>query len=53
MTSERDTDPLSGPIDDEPDEKKTPGGTPDETPDEDGSEWIPEPRPTEGDGPLP
>jgi hypothetical protein len=53
MTDRPDSDPLSGPIDDEPDAAKPSTVIPEKTDDDDGSEWIPEPRPAEGDGPLP
>jgi hypothetical protein len=51
--SER-TEPLAGPIDDEPAESPTHGQPSKKTEDDDdGSEWIPEARPAEGEGPLP
>jgi hypothetical protein len=53
MSDVSDPDPLSGLIDDKPDETPAPTSAPEKVEHDDGSEWIPEPRPAEGDGPLP
>jgi hypothetical protein len=62
MNKSDDTDPLGGPIDDEPDESTAKEDSADDSEKESSaddskksavSDWMPEPRPAEGDGPLP